>query len=852
MRACLSAASGCLHPRTLTLGALLLAASSVAFSSAAIALPTDHVPVIHTDEERFPLLEASADTICLYGGFGTVEGTFQNLVVPDWQGWTTVDRTGVAGDYAQLFPRVTDLDPSKENPTPVVGFVDTPGPPGGDSTTPTWNYGVPGFYVVNYTDGISGGATGIWNEVWSPEIEWDQPGTFDDHPDYGGALLEFLVWRHLPYENGIFYLWSVRSSDDGGSTWTPFRDYGQVYFGSVTGDWLRHRVEVGPLLLDGRTHVQIALGVVDLAASFGLPGNDATPSPFYDNVALCKYRVGGPTIIVRDEDRFQDAFSQSGLTAVNTLAARDLLDVRIDSARDIDPTQGVEAGDSLVVKVSALGSAGISNPGAQIRMEWILDVNPFFEPSLRTANPGAVIVGGAPSGWDQYRGSVAATQATNSVGIPVPDVYWFDLPDTNFMYPGDELRYYFSATDDAFRTTTSPADTSGFSTGDEVTTVLYSMNSSPTYSDTLGTHPPVLLITDGMSDGDALVHEWEYAFRNLGYVENVHWDRYDVVAPEVCGNNSIASYLEYGATPDQLDGYEGIFYDSGDLASCLLSDGTGTAGSDETDDISLLEAWHDLPGDRMMAFFGDNIASASPLGFVTDVMGVDVVSRDVRATLGGEATPLVTPTGAILPFFAEYSAFGSVPDVNTFDEIEPLPGANQLQVYRDRHGSITSVAASVIYDRTDGLGDRKVDVVFPYSFAEIYEPGPDGDPTTVRSQLLGTLISHYDLIEGGPDLPTAADLPPGPRLDVSVHPNPSNPRAVVRLRLRRPAEVSVRIYDLRGRRVRTLVDGPLRAGQVDLVWTGVDDSGASVASGVYLLRAVSEEQTVTRKIALLR
>ena len=52
----------------------------------------------------------------------------------------------------------------------------------------------------------------------------------------------------------------------------------------------------------------MALGVMDLAATFGFPGNDATPSPSFDNVSFWRYDSGGPAFATRNIDRLTSRF----------------------------------------------------------------------------------------------------------------------------------------------------------------------------------------------------------------------------------------------------------------------------------------------------------------------------------------------------------------------------------------------------------------------------------------------------------------------------------------------------------------------------------------------------------------
>jgi len=78
------------------------------------------------------------------------------------------------------------------------------------------------------------------------------------------------------------------------------------------------------------------------------------------------------------------------------------------------------------------------------------------------------------------------------------------------------------------------------------------------------------------------------------------------------------------------------------------------------------------------------------------------------------------------------------------------------------------------------------------------------------------------------------------RRPVKLHaaPNPFNPRTELVFDLPTASVVHLVLYDLRGRKVRTLVDGSRPAGRQHVVWDGRDDQGRPVASGAY--RAVLE------------
>jgi hypothetical protein len=68
------------------------------------------------------------------------------------------------------------------------------------------------------------------------------------------------------------------------------------------------------------------------------------------------------------------------------------------------------------------------------------------------------------------------------------------------------------------------------------------------------------------------------------------------------------------------------------------------------------------------------------------------------------------------------------------------------------------------------------------------------------------------------------------------YPNPFNPTTTVRYDLPTQSHVSLRVYDMLGREVRTIVDAQQDAGRYAMTWNGTSSSGHSVSSGVYLYR----------------
>ena len=84
------------------------------------------------------------------------------------------------------------------------------------------------------------------------------------------------------------------------------------------------------------------------------------------------------------------------------------------------------------------------------------------------------------------------------------------------------------------------------------------------------------------------------------------------------------------------------------------------------------------------------------------------------------------------------------------------------------------------------------------------------------------------------------------------YPNPFNPSTTIRYALPEQARVSLTVYDILGRRVRTLVDGIEPPGEHGTDWDGRTDAGQAAASGVYIYRLTAGSLATTRRMLLLR
>jgi spore coat protein A len=100
---------------------------------------------------------------------------------------------------------------------------------------------------------------------------------------------------------------------------------------------------------------------------------------------------------------------------------------------------------------------------------------------------------------------------------------------------------------------------------------------------------------------------------------------------------------------------------------------------------------------------------------------------------------------------------------------------------------------------------------------------------------------------------SVAGASPGLELRLSQNtPNPFNPRTTISFDLPASAAVDLRIFDVAGREVRSLLSGRLESDHHAIDWDGRDNAGGDVSSGVYVVRLEVGEEVLTSKMVLVR
>lgn len=150
------------------------------------------------------------------------------------------------------------------------------------------------------------------------------------------------------------------------------------------------------------------------------------------------------------------------------------------------------------------------------------------------------------------------------------------------------------------------------------------------------------------------------------------------------------------------------------------------------------------------------------------------------------------------------------------------------------------------FDRGD-LVDAMEGIVIPPAYVELYVRGDltdadFGGSATIR--VINPQTKHDGYMSAG-DIPVAFALS-------EVCPNPFSSKTVIRYALPTPSQVNLTIYDVNGRAVKGLVNNAVGVGYHSVQWDGRDDSGRTVASGVYFLKLEAADYKTTTKLLFLR
>ncbi|MBL8029115.1 MAG: T9SS type A sorting domain-containing protein [Fibrobacteres bacterium] len=147
----------------------------------------------------------------------------------------------------------------------------------------------------------------------------------------------------------------------------------------------------------------------------------------------------------------------------------------------------------------------------------------------------------------------------------------------------------------------------------------------------------------------------------------------------------------------------------------------------------------------------------------------------------------------------------------------------------------------------------------PDSFFQTFADGAFG--TVLNNQFVYTPVaSKNDSMPGvdielRPLIPTSTETSEALPAELALrnpYPNPFNPTTTIAFDVPRASHVTLVIYDMSGRQIKTLVNSMRSAGFNKVIWNAKSDQGTSVATGIYVCRMQSGKFVTQRRLILLK
>ena len=215
-------------------------------------------------------------------------------------------------------------------------------------------------------------------------------------------------------------------------------------------------------------------------------------------------------------------------------------------------------------------------------------------------------------------------------------------------------------------------------------------------------------------------------------------------------------------------------------------------------------------------------------------------------------------------FFATYDNWVAEDNIEAFVEFsDPPPPSNVVTFAQHRHSTKFSDennpdpradrnGITALSEDPTSVGPAEDEFDFDYNTdAQAYTFAEGGFPVGDLNWFPGKKAEWEAWIETSV-LDRTDKQPSAFNLDQN-YPNPFNPSTTIDYRLSRSSQVELAVYNMLGQKIRTLVSDKIQAvGTHSVKWDGRDDSGAQVASGVYIYQLKTGNQVETRKMMLMK
>jgi hypothetical protein len=713
------------------------------------------------------------------------------------------------------------------------------------------------------------------NYAKSPVID------FSAHPGFPGRSLHCERFASLPMGDLIFMYWQARykpGCESGG--WGPWVSDNYVYYTAEGTSCRPMDFDLSTFIPPEAEQMQVAWGVLNYCDTdpWGTGcSNVCNATPYYDNCTVGVYGSAvAPYISMREIDYWQDQFAEDG-----TLNPTSTADTRIPNylSNLVPPIFG----DSLTCRVAA--------DNMEVRFVFhMAKVGPrqsTTHPFFTTWFPG--VAGG---GWKEAR--MDTTRVTNSAGtgtITVGGRYMCTfheddpvrianaLPEckeilpNNIFVPGTRIEYFLKA-----RYTGSP---SWFFLPDTTEGRYEEFEVLPMYREQYGwvAHPCLIVADHFGQRGNWGERNSDRIARHLSS-NDFEFDVFNRLGPTSDLRNGIG---RWAANPGQIGGPGTDKYCASPGATimqmlsyyqCLLNAGNVYSYSMYQPDVDMISSWLNLytsPGSSHRFFWlsGDQVTRElnrrTPWGrnFLNNTLCVTQVHSNY-ASQNNDYTyclPMNAVAGGRLSGGPQQYVIRTNGCPRTYSVIGVSTAAGCNAVAEREYDSQPTNRYAAVSDSVNVPGGAWYSTLTEgYDFCVMRTDASQGlfacGPDSIMTTWLGCALNwgHYgcpgdDLIVGKP-----ADLPPLVTSLRQAFPNPMNPTAKITYTVGKSGRVWLRVFDVNGHVVRTLVDQyrEARRDAYEVIWDGTNDRGERVSSGVFFYQLEAGGFRSAKKMVILR
>jgi len=471
--------------------------------------------------------------------------------------------------------------------------------------------------------------------------------------------------------------------------------------------------------------------------------------------------------------------------------------------------------------------------------------------------------------------------------------------DDDYFRGGDVLHYFWLATDAGGGTSSLPAGLTAVPTSivaaHDATQGLFEVsflpmiNWGPGYAERVMADPhgkldPTPDETAASSQGNCVLYVQQVNPRRRAgdlhrtsfmYALDVDLMKgdYDVYDHQGLGDTN--NHLAGRASLEQATGYSLIIYDAGnrDPDGTIMPDGSD-AGAQKLDQAGWFQAWLDrastgafgwatlwVTGSNALQERRTNSLYVHDMGTVLNNADQSVSTGEVNPDVAGQTSFDFVRGGeqATVDFTSGTSAVfaleGGCPDVRDYDGMGT--SGTGVATHRYRHWLPEQLGdAAIVMNSSPAAGWNTIMQSHAWSDIRPNRDASPQSPTPGRDlvRMVVNAVTPYacsQIDSGITDVDENHWVPHTTRLYPNS-PNPFNPATSLRFDLANPGFVHLRIVDVAGRVVRTLVREARPAGRYVEVWNGLNEHGQRVSSGVYFYRLDAPGFTETHKLVLLR